>query len=371
MAPQRHSNGSPPWVIENDDNTPQSSSAAATTTTTTTTLYELPVESSTDTDVGAPVLAENPYYPGAVMPHQPPGPTAYPSVVPSHWPSEWEHDGSTTISISTASSETWQQQRPTLSRSSSSSSFPTPIATGDSTQSTSTDSNVFPGWKNQIKNQRNQTPLYAAAAVIPVAVLAIIGAIVFVCLRKRKRRRLQAAAAPLHAQEMKSQWKPTMQPYMAPSPPLPVLLPNYSPPPNYPASESPVSPPPIILGPISSGTNGNYMTGIDTSDMVSVTSARDPFADGRSLEEPPPPYRPRSMAPSSICPTSRHSSVRVAVLPPADSRTHLVERSPFEDPEDDNISELSGPTTRRDPDAISVISDLSYQFDPVVGRSPF
>jgi hypothetical protein len=369
MAPQRHSNGSPPWVTENDDDTPQPSSAA-TTTSITTTLYELPVESSADTDVGAPVLAENPYYPGATMPRPPPGPTAYPSGAPTHWPSEWEHDWSTTISTSTVSSETWQQQRPSPSRSSSPSS-PTPIATGDATQSTSTDANVFPGWQNQIKNKHNQTPLYAAAAVVPVAVLAIIGAIVFVCLRKRKRRRLQAAPAPSHAQEMKSQWKPTMRPYMAPSPPPPALLPNYSPPPNYPTSESPVSLPPIILGPIPSGTNGNYLTGIDTSDMVSVTSARDPFADGRSLEEPPPPYRPRSMAPSSIAPTSRHSSVRVAVLPPADSQIHLVERSPFEDPEDDNVSELSGPTTRREADAISIISDLSYQFDPVVGRSPF
>jgi hypothetical protein len=331
-----------------------------------TTLYELPVESSADTDVGAPVLAESPSYPAAIMPRPPPGPTAFPSAAPTHFPQEWQHDWSTVISTSTtASSETWQQQRPSVSTSSS-----TSIATGDVTQPASTDADFFPGWKNHIKNEQSHTPVYAAAAVVPVAVLAIIGVVVFVCLRKRKRRRLQAAAAPKHVQEMKTQWKPTLRPYMAPSPPPPVVLPNYSPPPNYPALESPVSSRPVILGPIPSGTNGNYLTGIDTSDMVSVISARDPFADGRSLEEPPPPYRPRSMAPSSIAPTSRHSSVRLAVLPPAVSQTHLIERSPFDDPEDDDISEVSGPTIRQEADAVSVISDLSYQIDAVVGRSP-
>jgi len=303
------------------------------------------------------------------MPRPPPGPTAFPSGGPTRYPPEWQHDWSTVVSTSTTtSSETWQQQRPSVSTSTSSSA--SSIATGSETPPPSTDPDFLPGWKNHIKNEHSNIPVYAAAAVVPVIVLAIIGAIVFVCMRKRKRRRLQAVATPLHGQEMKTQWKPTLRPYMAPSPPPSAVLPNYSPPLNYPALESSASSPPVILGPIPSGTNGNYLTGIDTSDMVSVTSARDPFADGRSLEEPPPPYRPRSMAPSSIAPTSRHSSVRVAALPPANSQTHLIERSPFEDPEDDDISELSGPTIRRETDTISVVSNLSYQIDPVVGRSP-
>jgi hypothetical protein len=53
------------------------------------------------------------------------------------------------------------------------------------------------------------------------------------------------------------------------------------------------------------------------------------------------------------------------------SRTQLIERSPFDDPEDDEVSDISGPTLGRETDAMSDVSELSYQIDPVVGRSPF
>ncbi|KAF2828181.1 hypothetical protein CC86DRAFT_369306 [Ophiobolus disseminans] len=143
------------------------------------------------------------------------------------------------------------------------------------------------------------------------------------------------------------------------------------PPPN------PSAPPPVILGPIPSGANGAYFTGIDTSDVVSMTSASNlrhgpanHLSDNDSLAEPPPPYRPRSVAPPSFTNSSRHSSFRASVAPPTTSRTRLIERSPFEDPEDDDVvSELSGPTARLSEDAMSAVSDISYQNDPVVNRS--
>jgi hypothetical protein len=117
---------------------------------------------------------------------------------------------------------------------------------------------------------------------------------------------------------------------------------------------------------------------MDTSDLISMTSAggvsrqgtivdRDPFADGRSLEEAPPPYRPSSLPPVSVASTSRNSSLRVAAPP---NISQLVE-NPFGDPEDDEISVMSGPTLRGASDAMSDVSELSYQLDPVVGRSPF
>ncbi|KAJ8116658.1 hypothetical protein OPT61_g1962 [Boeremia exigua] len=233
-------------------------------------------------------------------------------------------------------------------------------------------------------NGPNRGPMYAAAGIGPVLVI-VIGVILFFCLRKRKRQR-QAAAERGHIEEMKMHPKPVALPYLAPitppSPP-PAALPQYSP--STPSSRHPPtasSSQPVILGPIPSGNNGAYLTGIDTSDLVSMTSAggisrqgtvvdRDPFADGRSLEEAPPPYRPSSLPPASIASTSRNNSVRMAAPARMTSRTQFLERSPFEDPEDDEISEVSGPTMGQSTDAMSDVSDLSYQVDPVVDRQPF
>lgn len=220
------------------------------------------------------------------------------------------------------------------------------------------------------KNHANNGPMYAVAAIIPVVVLAIIGCIFFVCLRKRKRARRHAAEAKAASQEMKMRTQHTAQPYMAPRASLPQYHAVVS---QMPPTSTPSQMQPVILGPISSSSNGAYLTGLDTSDVVSVTSDNlrpvDPFADNSSLAEPPPPYRPRSVAPPSFVSTSRQSSVRTSAPPPTTSRTHLIERSPFDDPQDDEaVSELSGPTVGRGEDTLSIVSDLSYQRDPVVGR---
>lgn len=237
-----------------------------------------------------------------------------------------------------------------------------------------------PGLQSKANDGPNRTPMYAAAGITPVVVV-IVGFVVFFFLRKRRRQR-QTVNEQEHIEEMKMHQKPAAMPYIAPitppSPP-PAAYSQYStstPSSHHPPTAS--SSQPIILGPIPSGNNGAYLTGMDTSDLISMTSAggvsrqgtmvdRDPFADGRSLEEAPPPYRPSSLPPVSVASTSRNSSLRVAAPP---NISQLIE-DPFGDPEDDEVSVMSGPTLRGASDAMSDVSELSYQLDPVVSRSPF
>ena len=239
----------------------------------------------------------------------------------------------------------------------------------------------------------DRSAVYAAAGVVPVIVLAAIGVFVFFCMRKRKKQK-SIAAAQAKVDEMKQQ-PARMSAYMASPQLLPITRePSYTAPPREPP---PASPQPVILGPISAGANGNYFTGIDTSDVISVRNDRtglgDPFADGSSLhEEPPPPYRPRSLAPvsrdASLRSSSLSSNSNIAsplVSPHTSSRTRLMNdelneplRSPFDDPrdgdhdddDDDAVSELSERALRKDRDDLSVVSDLSYQRDPVVVGRP-
>lgn len=260
----------------------------------------------------------------------------------------------------------------------------TPTRSADSVSSPApTDVNFHDLQNHGADNGPNNTPIYAAAGIVPVFFI-IAGVFAFFHLRKRRRQR-QVAHQQGHLEEMKMHPKPVAMPYIAPitppSPP-PAVLPQYSP--STPSSSHPPtasSSQPIILGPIPSGNNGAYLTGMDTSDVVSMTSAggvsrqgtivdRDPFADGRSLEEAPPPYRPSSLPPVSIASTSRNSSLRIAAPRNITSTTQLIE-DPFGDPEDDEVSEIEGPTLGRNSDTMSDVSELSYQLDPVAGRSPF
>ena len=114
-----------------------------------------------------------------------------------------------------------------------------------------------------------------------------------------------------------------------------------------------------------------YFTGIDTSDAVSVVSHSlppNPYAfDPEHGDEPPPPYRPRSVAPiSREASTTVRGGSRMLTPPPEEHRT----RSPFDDPEDDdddddeNSSMVFGSGARpvhSQDDRMSDVSDLSYQ----------
>jgi hypothetical protein len=298
-------------------------------------------------------------------------PSGFPSGVP--WPPPWVYESSSFATESWRPSASVTTPSPDGWRTSTTSATPDYLATHKET-GPSTTTGPYGGrpsnWDWSMKHA-NHAPMYAAAAIVPVVVLAIIGVVAFVCLRKRKRRQAEAAAVQPVSQEMTMKQQPTVQPYMAPPAPAIAVSREYT------LSSSQLPPTstaghvPIILGPIGTGPNGAYLTGMDTSDMVSMNSNTlqpvDPFADNNSLTEPPPPYSPHSVAPPSFTSNSRQSSLR-ATAPPATSQTHLMERSPFDDPDDDdNMSQMSGPTLGRDSDALSAVSDLSYQCDPAVG----
>ncbi|KAG9187233.1 hypothetical protein G6011_05104 [Alternaria panax] len=325
--------------------------------------------------------AIGPVFTGVMPPSGRPRPDGYPSDRP--WP-PYTQPTSTTESWQTSISAT----TPYADHMGSSLPWTTSTSTSKlspkSSQSLTNPHGERPsGWDFERKHA-NKAPMYAAAVVIPIVVLAIIAGVTLVCLRKRKRRKAEeavaavavaaaAAAAQNVPQEMKMQppklnMHPQLnaQPYMAPppgSPPPPTISVSRNPPNHLlPPTSTSSAFQPIILGPIGTdSSNGAYLTGIDTSDMVSITSntlrpVDNPFSDNNSLTEPPPPYRPYSASPPSFTTNSRHSSLRAG-----DSQIRLIEGDPFDDPDDDSVSDLSEPTYGRDRDGISVVSDLSYQ----------
>lgn len=220
------------------------------------------------------------------------------------------------------------------------------------------------------KQHPNRIGMFAAAGVGPVVVLAIIGFFVIICIRKRRKER-QVTAAQALVKEMKYQ-QPTMQAYSVPAIPQ-TRAPSYT----APSHDPPVlpQPSPVILGPIDAGSNSAYMTGIDTSDVMSTRNERtglgDPFADGSSmLEEPPPPYQPRSLASRNSVRIPR-SSLSMSSQRSAPSYTSRMQPlgNPFEDPrEDDAVSQISDFTPGNNRDNMSAVSDLSYQRDSELGR---
>jgi hypothetical protein len=249
---------------------------------------------------------------------------------------------------------------------------PTTFATGENAASSPTSASGQGTYQQAQSDSKHHVPK-AVVAMVPIALLAIIGALIFFCMRKRRKQK-QIAAAQAQVQEMKAR-SPTVHAYV--SSPLPPARPlSRSTPSTGLSPTSPTAPQPVILGPISD-SNNNYFTGIDTSDIMSVrsngrTGLGNPFADNNSInEEPPPPYYP-----SSVASLSRDTSLRVSQPPPpAWSQTELIaaggqpQRSPFDDPiDDDAVSDVSGPTSRQERDDLSAVSDLSYQQDTTVAR---
>lgn len=151
---------------------------------------------------------------------------------------------------------------------------------------------------------------------------------------------------------------------------------------------------PVILA---TNMGGAYFTGLDTSDAVSMASGA-PNSDTtrRSIDvtsitsdEPPPPYRPRSVPPisreASLRNPGQNLSVNTALAPLSegnfsrnvrddddDDATPTAEttpmRNPFDDPEDDRVSAMSTPVQsprwrRGDDDARSMISEFSFEHE--------
>lgn len=274
----------------------------------------------------------------------PPAPSRSPQFSPP--PDPWTNFGPSWSPQGQSGRPSWTTTtspvaQPDNQVSASTSTTPALVASYDPSSSTSaTGIQGQPGYGPPwARKHSNNGVVYAVAAIVPILILAIAGGVFFLCMRKRKRQK-QNDGLPVVTQEMKVQPKTSTQPYLA----TPVSSPPYPSPNQLPPTSTPSQIQPVILGPILSSSNGAYLTGMDTSDVVSITSDSlrpiNPFTDNSNITEPPPPYRPRSVAPPSFASTSRQSSLRASDPPPATSRTHLIEGSPFEDPEDDDVSEL-------------------------------
>lgn len=200
---------------------------------------------------------------------------------------------------------------------------------------------------------------YTAAGVVVsvVGMMVLVGLLIFICKRsKRKAARAKNRRDTMDEQMIgttSSESIVSIRPYSRPEPlDLPSLgyhssssssITHHSPSsPSHPSIlsvPSPIAQPaPVIL---SDTVNHSYLTGIDTSDHISISDQSNPQTVSsvqEDLDEPPPPYRPRSMLP-----ISRHSSIHMAngMLPnyrPGQMIIPVTEESsinPFEDPEED------------------------------------
>ncbi|KAK0660689.1 hypothetical protein DIS24_g3161 [Lasiodiplodia hormozganensis] len=219
--------------------------------------------------------------------------------------------------------------------------------------------------------------LILAGVIIPVLVISLLAFTAFVVMRRRRQKR--DAERAMAADEMKFRHSDdSQQPPFVQQPPVqePPAIREPSPQ-DSPRAVTPVpAPPPVIVSAMNPANNSSYFTGIDTSEALSVRtnsvrSGQRPagfMLDGEFHEEPPPPYRPRS-----VPPISRGSSMRTnyradyASSQPLHDHARVV--NPFADPsDDDNVSIMSGPPmnpfAREADDHLSVVSDMSYQHEP-------
>lgn len=251
------------------------------------------------------------------------------------------------------STPSWEVQSPAPSLTQSTSNF-TPGPTS------------MPSYASQHYDQWPQHRVVMAAA-IPFLVL-VMGVVLACILRRRRRKRVHHEVMAEFKYQARRDASQAAPPY-TPSP----QTPQAPPPAAAPA-------PAVVISPMAPAMGAAYFTGIDTSDAVSIVSnnlasSGFPF-DPEHGDEPPPPYRPRSVAAISREASLRqpeHARISRGQLtpPPEERRT----RSPFDDPdeqdeedEDDAISIVSAADARDDlhtmqghDDRLSEVSDLSYQ----------
>ncbi|KAE9990646.1 hypothetical protein EG327_001093 [Venturia inaequalis] len=255
------------------------------------------------------------------------------------------------------------------------------IATGPVTSSAAATSSWSsrPGSEFQEKPEHHGPPFPAVIAmsiIVPVIVIVLsLCAFYFLCIRRKRQvhqdQEVPAMVAARRVPEMKDTGVgggPVMMDtrVVAPVSMSPLTSPATT-------SSAGTATPPVIL---STTMNDAYYTGIDTSDHVSLTDQRSEASADTFGEEPPPPYRPRSVPPisretsvrNSMC---RNTSVRSSRHDPMSGsnlmRRSIDVRSPFDDPpedsDDDTLSQISTirSLSRRDMDRLSVVSDMSYQ----------
>ncbi|KAK5155736.1 hypothetical protein LTR16_000062 [Cryomyces antarcticus] len=229
-----------------------------------------------------------------------------------------------------------------------------------------------PAQAETLENHGPSRATLVAAVLIPMAAVALLGAIVFFLLRRRRKGNSPHEAA-VETKEKLMRGDSSASRYTGPPPdPYPAVFAHYSaPPPDAPLMTQNEAIP-VILSTTMSST---YFTGLDTSEANSLHSNNNAGpVDGinynrLSGEEPPPPYRTRSEAAQSQRSTNsslRHfeatnsSNICLTTALRADS-------NPFADPveEFDVVSPVDGGGMARhygrDSDELSAVSDLSYQ----------
>jgi len=234
--------------------------------------------------------------------------------------------------------------------------------------------------------------LMATVIAIPLIIIGVSIAALIIIIRARRRQREAEAAGMPEMRNLTPVQPRDERAYIRPpssEPPSSVAERSQS---DATASASETPPTqrqsqPVIL---STTMDQAYYTGLDTADQISLSDERSHVsADIYDGDEPPPPYRPRSVPPISrdasvrTSHTTRTSSIARRNQSNDQSTTHLIAgvrrshdmRSPFEDPEDDDddasaISDITvRPQRHSQQDRLSVVSDLSYQDEPVQGRS--
>lgn len=280
-----------------------------------------------------------------------------------------------------------------------------PAAAATTSYSTAAQTSIPPEVPQSQKPEKGHGPPITALAVgiivpIVVCLLTIVACIFCVSHYRRKARRAQAEGLAKRSSEMQEvggagAGKPAgvrvandERAYLAP----PHMSPTVSRTAGAGAAAVPLvasgamgsqQDPPVIL---STTMNNGFFTGIDTSDAVSISDQRSMASHDTFGEEPPPPYRPRS-----VPPISRETSVRTSIISTPDRNSSVRSghrqtlssgsitrrsnqvRSPFDDPEeeeeDDDLSDTSTIRGRRETDRLSIVSDLSYQDTPTGSRT--
>jgi hypothetical protein len=174
-----------------------------------------------------------------------------------------------------------------------------------------------------------------ASIMIPIVLIAVAGGVILCCIRRRKRRQMRLLVQDETKAKNENNSEQLVEPTRAMHDTTDQSQPNIA---ILPAAHTPNQP--IILSPMPSN-NGAYFTGIDTSDVLSINSTG---TRATHLDEPPPPYRPRSIVATALSgDSSLHQPSHVDTLPARSlNNPQPLHRSPFADPsESDGISEIS------------------------------
>ena len=179
----------------------------------------------------------------------------------------------------------------------------TPSYISTATPSETSAASLTPGLNTQEKAHHGPNTTIIAGVVIPIVILLASGLIALTCLRRRRKRALipstgdvavVSAMGPIAMAEKVAEKKP--HPGVHQTTPTTMLSPIDE------ASAAPQLPQLVIT----SSQNASYFTGLDTFSVHSAATS----------EDPPPPYRARSMLSHTSSERRQPSIVQTAALAP-------------------------------------------------------